>query len=99
MVELDQNQHQLIRNYVDLLDTVSQGFQYVEEQYRKGDMQSADGVLSDTFLAFTQFETANHTLFEIFNGEERIVQEIQSFYTLMSFSVNLKYDLTMRMPD
>ncbi|WP_108669056.1 hypothetical protein [Peribacillus acanthi] len=50
-MQLDYYQLELVQQYIDLLDTVEQGFQYVLESFHNLERTEGDQVLSDIFTA------------------------------------------------
>jgi hypothetical protein len=50
-LSLDEKQLELVKQYMDLLDTVEEGFQYVLESFHNLEHTEGDRVLSDIFTA------------------------------------------------
>ncbi|WP_261131808.1 hypothetical protein [Bacillus sp. Marseille-Q3570] len=89
MLAIDQKQFEVIRQYVDLLAIVEEGFEHIQEKYELSHFEAGDRVLGDVFLAFSQFEMANQTLVEAF-GKDVIIQEVQMFSSIIEIVEELE---------
>jgi inhibitor of KinA sporulation pathway (predicted exonuclease) len=62
-----------------LLDTIEEGFDYIEESFANYERTQGDEVLADIFDAFARISQTNVHLSRILTEEEEIVRQLQLF--------------------
>jgi transcription termination factor Rho len=90
MIQMEQKHFEVIRQYVDLIEIIEEGFEYIEGQYKVDAIMAGDRILGDVFLAFSQIEGANQIILDIFNGEHSVKQEIQMFHSIIEIVKELE---------
>ena len=66
MEPLTEEQVYLVREYLDLLSSIQEGFEYVIASYEDYSKTEADLVQSDIFSAFVQIISSNEDLEKVF---------------------------------
>ncbi|WP_335871571.1 hypothetical protein [Bacillus sp. 2205SS5-2] len=84
-VSLTEEQLVVCRQYIDLLDTMEEGFQYILSAYENQREKEANLMLLDLFSALTQISKSNQLLVHYFQNDEEIVSEIESFSEVEDF--------------
>jgi inhibitor of KinA sporulation pathway (predicted exonuclease) len=79
MVELTNAQFEMVQKYAALLDTIEEGFDYIEESFTNYERTQGDEVLADIFDAFARISQTNVHLSRIFAEEEEIVRQLELF--------------------
>lgn len=79
MVVLTTPQIEMVQKYVELLDTVEEGFAYVEESFINYERTQGDVVLADIFMAFSQISKTNVHLCRLFAEDPDIVDGLRLF--------------------
>ncbi|RAK19945.1 hypothetical protein B0I26_105127 [Anoxybacillus vitaminiphilus] len=79
MVELTNAQFEMVQKYAALLDTIEEGFEYIEESFTNYERTQGDVVLADIFTAFGRISQTNVHLSKILAEDEEIVRHLQLF--------------------
>lgn len=90
MIQMEQKHFEVIRQYVDLIEIIEEGFEYIEDKYKVDEIMAGDRILGDVFLAFSQIEGANQIILNVFNGEQSVEQEIQMFHSIIEIVKELE---------
>lgn len=90
MIQMAQKHFEVIRQYVDLIEIIEEGFEYIEDKYKVDEIMAGDRILGDVFLAFSQIEGANQIILNVFNGEQSVEQEIQMFHSIIEIVKELE---------
>ncbi|MGM7702907.1 hypothetical protein ACSVDE_14350 [Pseudalkalibacillus sp. Hm43] len=90
MIQMEQKQFEVISQYVDLLQVIEEGFNYIEGRYQEDAVMAGDRILGDVFLAFSQIEGANKIILDVFNGEKAVEQEIGMFSSIIDIVKELE---------
>ncbi|MHA7138065.1 hypothetical protein ACRTEV_12355 [Rossellomorea arthrocnemi] len=80
--KLDENQYELVSQYVGMLDTIEEALKYVEASFTDLSKTEGDRVLSDVFMAIGQISESNGLLKEMFDGWEGIQKALNGFDTV-----------------
>lgn len=89
MVVLTTPQIEMVQKYVELLDTVEEGFAYVEESFINDERTQGDVVLADIFMAFSQISKTNVHLCQLFDEEPDIVDGLRLFSDVLEEAYKL----------
>jgi inhibitor of KinA sporulation pathway (predicted exonuclease) len=79
MVELTNAQFEMVQKYAALLDTIEEGFEYIEESFTNYERTQGDEVLADIFDALARISQTNVHLSKILAEDEEIVRQLQLF--------------------
>lgn len=80
MPVVDEKEYQLLLQYQALLETVEEGFAFIERQ----DSQEAYRVLADIFSAFIQIRRTHRWLQQHFADDERVLAATEEFNDVMA---------------
>jgi inhibitor of KinA sporulation pathway (predicted exonuclease) len=89
MVQLTNAQFEMVQKYAALLDTIEEGFAYVEESFTNYERTQGDVVLADIFAAFSRISQTNVQLERLFVAEEEIVRSLQLFADVLNEALKL----------
>ncbi|MCM3356763.1 hypothetical protein [Psychrobacillus sp. MER TA 171] len=89
MEHLTEEQVHLIREYLDLLSSIKEGFEYVIASYEDYSKTEADLILSDIFSAFVQIISSNEDLEKVFAEQREIILALQEFQQVVVASEKL----------
>jgi hypothetical protein len=89
MVVLTTPQIELVQKYVELLDTIEEGFAYVEESFVNYERTQGDVVLADIFTALAKVGETNVHLCRWFAEEADIVNHLQLFSDVLEEAYKL----------
>jgi hypothetical protein len=93
MVVLTTPQIEMVQKYVELLDTIEEGFAYVEESFVNYERTQGDVVLADIFTALAQVSATNVHLCQLFAEETDIVNHLQLFSDVLEEAYKLEGNL------
>jgi inhibitor of KinA sporulation pathway (predicted exonuclease) len=79
MVQLTNAQFEMVQQYAALLDTIEEGFEYIEESFTNYERTQGDEILADIFDAFSRINQTNVQLSHLFAEEQEIVKHLQLF--------------------
>lgn len=83
------NHLELSRQYLDLLNTVEEGLEYVLASFLDYEKTEGELIISDILKAFNQILESNKILLSIYKEESSIVQLINDFETVILEATNL----------
>ena len=89
MEHLTEEQVHLIREYLDMLSSIEEGFEYVIASYEDYSKTEADLILSDIFSAFVQIISSNENLEKVFAEHKDITHVLQEFHQVVVASEKL----------
>jgi inhibitor of KinA sporulation pathway (predicted exonuclease) len=89
MVSLTNAHFEMIQKYAALLDTIEEGFAYIEESFTNYERTQGDEVLADIFTAFARIIETNIQLEQLFAAEEEIVRGLQLFTDVLDEALQL----------
>jgi hypothetical protein len=89
MTALTTPQIEMVQRYVELLDTIEEGFAYVEESFVNYERTQGDEVLADIFAAFAQIGKTNVHLCQLFAEETDIVHHLRLFSDVLEEAYKL----------
>jgi inhibitor of KinA sporulation pathway (predicted exonuclease) len=94
MVQLTNAQFEMVQQYAALLDTIEEGFEYIEESFTNYERTQGDVVLADIFTAFGRISQTNVHLSKILAEDEEIVRQLQLFSGVLeeAFKLDGKLD-------
>jgi hypothetical protein len=69
MNKLNENQIAMSKNYLDLINTIEEGFQYVIESFQNLERTEGDQVLSDILVALNTLGESQFLFSKIFHGQ------------------------------
>jgi hypothetical protein len=93
MVVLTTPQIEMVQKYVELLDTIEEGFVYVEESFVNYERTQGDVVLADIFTALAQVSATNVHLCQLFAEEADIVNHLRLFSDVLEEAYKLEGNL------
>ena len=93
MTVLTPMQIEMVQKYVELLDTIEEGFAYVEESFVNYERTQGDEVLADIFTALAQVSATNVHLCQLFAEEAEIVNHLQLFSDVLEEAYKLEGNL------
>jgi inhibitor of KinA sporulation pathway (predicted exonuclease) len=79
MTTLTNAQFEMVQKYAALLDTIEEGFDYIEESFTNYERTQGDEVLADIFDAFARIHQTNTQLSLVFANEQEVVKQLQLF--------------------
>ncbi|EZP75113.1 hypothetical protein H839_16473 [Parageobacillus genomosp. 1] len=89
MTVLTTPQLEMVQRYVALLDTIEEGFAYVEESFVNYERTQGDEVLADIFTALAKISETNVHLCRVFAEETDIVHHLQLFSDVLEEAYKL----------
>ncbi|MBA2871331.1 inhibitor of KinA sporulation pathway (predicted exonuclease) [Anoxybacillus calidus] len=94
MVQLTNAQFEMVQQYAALLDTIEEGFEYIEESFMNYERTQGDEILADIFEAFSRINQTNVQLSHLFAEEQEIVKHLQLFAGVLeeAFKLDGKLD-------
>lgn len=87
MVELKEEQMSFLKKYNTLLDTISEGFEYLEEKI-PADAEAppqAQQVFADILQSFQQLNQSHHQIKEILGHKHKLGNIFQDFHEVVGF--------------
>ncbi|WP_044892947.1 hypothetical protein [Bacillus alveayuensis] len=90
MVPLTNAQFEMLQKYAALLDTIEEGFDYIEESFTNYERTQGDEVLADIFDAFVRISETNVHLSHILAEEEEIVRQLELFAGVLEEAYKLE---------
>ena len=93
MTVLTTPQIEMVQKYVELLDTIEEGFAYVEESFVNYERTQGDEVLADIFAALAQIGKTNVHLCQLFAEETDIVYHLRLFSDVLEEAYQLDGNL------
>jgi inhibitor of KinA sporulation pathway (predicted exonuclease) len=90
MVPLTNAQFEMLQKYAALLDTIEEGFEYIEESFTNYERTQGDEVLADIFDAFARISQTNVHLSHILAEEEEIVRQLELFAGVLEEAYKLE---------
>jgi hypothetical protein len=91
---LDESQYVFLTQYLDMLSTVEEGFDFIHERYAERNFGQGDQLLSDIMGAFIQFNSSNMTLRSIFLEDEEVMGQLDQFQGVIGQVANLEHVFT-----
>ncbi|MFP7442326.1 hypothetical protein SFC50_01355 [Bacillus infantis] len=79
MIKLKEEQHILVKEYQDLLDTVEEAFEYIVESFTNLEKTEGDTLLVDIFHALPQIASVNEQLSQLFENHSSIEKVLAVF--------------------
>lgn len=76
---LCEEEYVLTRQYVDLLETVEEGFEYIVESFKNLSYTEGDRLLNDILHAFSQIINTNFVLAERFKEKTSVLKSLAQF--------------------
>jgi inhibitor of KinA sporulation pathway (predicted exonuclease) len=89
MTLLTTPQLEMVQRYVALLDTIEEGFAYVEESFVNYERTQGDEVLADIFTALAKISETNVHLCRLFAEETDIVHHLRLFSDVLEEAYKL----------
>ncbi|MES1046890.1 hypothetical protein FOA22_20750 [Heyndrickxia oleronia] len=86
-------QHELSKQYVDLIFTVEEGLEYVVSSFSDYERTEGDRILNYIFSAFIKIAESNQVLLKIFNNNPSILKAIEGFQSVMQQVLKLEGQL------
>lgn len=93
MTVLTTPQIEMVQKYVELLDTIEEGFAYVEESFVNYERTQGDVVLADIFAALAQIGKTNVHLCQLFAEETDIIHHLRLFSDVLEEAYQLDGNL------
>lgn len=90
--QLTEEQFDFVKQYVDLLGTIEEGFVYIIRSFEDYSCTESDRMLADIFSALYQAGQANETLQRIF--QTGLQETIQRFRTVAEQALELEASFT-----
>ncbi len=88
-VQLNEDQHQLCQQYVDMLHMIEEAFDYVLASFDDLSKTEGDIVLSDIFSGLTQLAGSNELLAILFEENKEVIQALEEFEVVVSKAMKL----------
>jgi len=79
METLTTDQYQMITHYFHLLNTIEEGFDYVNEGFNNLSNTESDRIFSDILVAFNHIDSSNPTIIASLNDEQNLSEEVNKF--------------------
>jgi hypothetical protein len=73
----------LAKQYIDLLETVEEAFDYIEESFKNLSYTEGDRLLNDIFHAFSQIISTNFILAENFKTQPTVLITLAQFVVVV----------------
>jgi hypothetical protein len=89
MTVLTPMQIEMVQKYVELLDTIEEGFAYVEESFVNYERTQGDEVLANIFMALAKISETNVHLCRLFVEEADIVHHLRLFSDVLEEAYKL----------
>ena len=89
MITLTNAQFDMVQRYAALLDTIEEGFGYIEESFTNYERTQADEILADIFDAFARITQTNTQLILLFANEQEIVKQLNLFHAVLEEAYKL----------
>jgi hypothetical protein len=89
MTVLTPMQIEMVQKYVELLDTIEEGFAYVEESFVNYERTQGDEVLANIFMALAKINETNVHLCRLFAEEADIVHHLELFSDVLKEAYKL----------
>jgi hypothetical protein len=89
MTVLTTPQIEMVQKYVELLDTIEEGFAYVEESFVNYERTQGDEVLANIFMALAKINETNVHLCRLFAEETDIVHHLRLFSDVLEEAYKL----------
>jgi len=89
MIVLTNAQLEMTQRYISLLDTIAEGFKYIEESFTNYERTQADEILADIFTAFARIAETNEKLARLFADEQGIVNQLCLFHGVLEHAYKL----------
>ncbi|QVY61206.1 hypothetical protein [Cytobacillus gottheilii] len=83
MLKVTEDQHVLIKEYTDVLNTVEEAFEYIVDSFTNLEKTEGDVLLADVFQALPQIVTVNEQLSILFQDYPSIQKVLQVFDVVM----------------
>lgn len=84
MVALNEEQLHFLNEYLELMNIVDQGFQYVHNKGPDEQPATAERMLPDILAAFMQLNQAHNLLKNLFEDDEKVSNNIDTFNEIVS---------------
>jgi inhibitor of KinA sporulation pathway (predicted exonuclease) len=89
MTVLTPMQIEMVQKYVELLDTIEEGFAYVEESFVNYERTQGDEVLANIFMSLAKISETNVHLCRLFVEEADIVHHLRLFSDVLEEAYKL----------
>lgn len=83
MLKVTEDQHVLIKEYKEVLNTVEEAFEYIVDSFTNLEKTEGDVLLADVFQALPQIVTVNEQLSILFQDYPSIQKVLQVFDVVM----------------
>ena len=83
MVELTKDMHQMLTHYDELLNTISEGLVYLEQNITEEAPPEAQRVFEDTLLALEQVSVSHEQMVTIFENDSEVQTLIEDFHDIV----------------
>lgn len=83
MLKVTEDQHVLIKEYTEVLNTVEEAFEYIVDSFTNLEKTEGDVLLADVFQALPQIVTVNEQLSILFQDYPSIQKVLQVFDVVM----------------
>jgi hypothetical protein len=78
-IQLNEEQYTLVRQYVELLSSIEEGFQYVHDSFSNFEKTEGDRVLADIIDALLIINHSNQKLGVLFSEDNHVIENIEVF--------------------
>ncbi|MGM7683375.1 hypothetical protein ACSVDA_14605 [Cytobacillus sp. Hm23] len=89
-MNLDAPQYDMLKQYIELLDTIELGFDYVKVSFDSLERNEGDRVLADIFTAFSKINDTNEQLLILFSKDEIVRNQVNQFPGVIAECVKLE---------
>lgn len=80
---LTEEKYILAKQYIDLLETVDEAFDYIVESFKNLSYTEGDRLLNDIFHAFSQIINTNFVLAENFKEQPAVLKSLAQFNSVV----------------
>jgi SMC interacting uncharacterized protein involved in chromosome segregation len=88
-IQMNEDQRQLCQQYVDMLHTIEEAFEYVLASFDDFSKTEGDVVLSDIFTGLTQLAGSNKLLSILFKENKEVKKTLEGFEEVVSEAMKL----------
>lgn len=79
MQTLQQEQYDLVVNYTDIIGTIKQGLDYIEDKYEAADYKEADWMIGEVLSGLEQLSNAHEVLASVLSDDPTVQKELNRF--------------------
>jgi hypothetical protein len=88
-VKIDEKQYGLIKQYMDLLETIEEALDYVTASFTHIEMTDGGRVLADVFEALGQVSESNNVFKDLFNERPEFICVFEKFEAVIDQALEL----------